>query len=103
MQTGGREAFHEQLSAAILAQVGIQAPWLEFPLHLPSRQENQDSFRVRFLCAVYIAIAPVACRPFVKWKDWLYWFVSALCDGIWVQSWEEASQLQDLREDLPAP
>ena len=28
---------------------------LEFPLHLPSRQPHQDSFRVRFLLAVYIA------------------------------------------------
>ena len=28
---------------------------LEFPLHLPSRQPHQDSFRVRFLFAVYIA------------------------------------------------
>ena len=42
-------------SVAALAQVGIQAPRLEFPLHLPSRQPHQDSLRVRFLFAVYIA------------------------------------------------
>ena len=28
---------------------------LEFPLHLPPRQHHQDSFRVRFLFAVYMA------------------------------------------------
>ena len=28
---------------------------LKFPLHLPSRQPHQDSFRVRFLFAVHIA------------------------------------------------
>ena len=31
------------------------SPRLEFPLHLASRQPHQDSFRVRFLFAVYIA------------------------------------------------
>ena len=31
------------------------SPRLEFPLHLPSRQPHQDSIRVRFLFAVYIA------------------------------------------------
>ena len=31
------------------------SPRLEFPLHLPSRQPHQHSFRVRFLFAVYIA------------------------------------------------
>ena len=31
------------------------SPRLEFPLHLPSRQLHQDSFRVRFLFAVLIA------------------------------------------------
>ena len=38
---------------------------LEFPLHLPSRQHHQDSFRVRFLFAVY-RMVPVACRPIIK-------------------------------------
>ena len=31
------------------------SPRLELPLHLPSRQPHQDSFRVRFLFAVHIA------------------------------------------------
>ena len=47
--------FTMHMSVAILAQDGIQAPWLEFRLHLPSRQPHQGSFRVRFLFAVYIA------------------------------------------------
>ena len=36
------------------------------------------------------------------WKDLLHIFVSAFCGGIWIQSWEEASHVQDLCEDFPA-
>ena len=41
----------------VLHQNGSRDPStrLEFPLYLPSRQPHQDSFRVRFLFAVYIA------------------------------------------------
>ena len=37
------------------SQAERELTWLEFPLHLPSLQPHQDSFRVRFLFAVYIA------------------------------------------------
>ena len=39
------------------------SPRLEFPLHLPSRQPHQDSFRVRFFVCCVHRMAPVACRP----------------------------------------
>ena len=56
------ECPHCHRSVSTLAQVGIQAPWLQFSLHLPSWQPYQDSSRVRFLFAVYIAwpLLPVA-------------------------------------------
>ena len=45
--------------------IGIQAPRLEFPLHLPSRQPNQDSLSQVFVCCVH-RMALVACRPIFK-------------------------------------
>ena len=84
-------------SGAILAQVGIQAPQLEFPLHLPSRQPHQFFF---LLCTSH---GPCCLSPYHHvWEIWLYWILSALCGGIWVYRWEEASHVQDLWENTPA-
>ena len=56
-----------------------------------------------FVCCVH-RMAPVDCRPIIKCgKIWLYRIVSALCGGKWIQSWEEASYVQSLWEDFPAP
>ena len=30
------------------------------------------------------------------------WILSALCGGMWVHSWEEASHVRDLQENIPA-
>ena len=74
----------------ILAQVGIQAHGLSSTCfcHLgnPSRLA-----RFSFLFAVYTRMALVS-----------RWFVSIRGAGQWVQVWGETSDVQDLREDLPA-
>ena len=48
-------------------------------------------------------MAPLSCRLIHQvWEIWLYWILSALRGGIWVYSWEVASHVQDLRENIPA-
>ena len=37
------------------------------------------------------------------WYFWLFWVLFAVCGGKWVRSWEEASYVQSLWEDFPAP
>ena len=91
-------------SVAILvqAQVGIQAPGLEFPLHLPSRQLHQDSLSQVFVCCVH-RMAPVACRPIIKCgkSGFFPGLVHSLCCNM-DTSCHEASCMSDLWEDLPA-
>ena len=46
---------------------------------------------------------PCCLSPYHQvWEIWLYWILSALCGGIWVYRWEEASHVQDLWENTPA-
>ena len=48
-------------------------------------------------------MAPCCLSPCLRvWEIWLYWILSALCGGIWVYSWEGASHVQDMRENIPA-
>ena len=55
---------------------------LEFPLHLPSWQLHQDSFRVRFLFAC-TSHGPCCLSPYHQvWEIWLFWILFALCGGI---------------------
>ena len=37
------------------------------------------------------------------WYFVLFWVLFAVCGGIWVRSWEEASYMSDLWEDFPVP
>ena len=39
---------------------------LGFPFHLPSRQHHRDSSRVSFFVC---CVAPVVCRPLIKWGE----------------------------------
>ena len=55
-QTGGRASSTRTTVRSHFGSSRDPSPWLKFPLHLPSRQPHQDSFRVRFLFAVYIAL-----------------------------------------------
>ena len=101
-QTGGREALHEQLSVAILAQVGIQAPGLNFRCICHPGNPIKTRFESGF-CLLCTSHCPCCLSPnrqverlvvLVRVRS-LWW--------IWVQRWEEASQLQVPWEDLPAP
>ena len=89
-------------SVAILAQVGIQAPGLSFRcichLGIPIKTRFESGF-----CLLCTSHGPCCLSPYHQvWEIWLYWIVSALCGGIWIQSWEEASYVQSLWEDFPA-
>ena len=73
---------------------------LEFPLHLPSRQLHQDSFRVRFLFAVYIAwpLLLVALSSSVG-----NLVVLDLVRSLWWNMGTKlGSHMQNLWEDFPA-
>ena len=90
-------------SVAILAQVGIQAPGLSFRCicHLGNPIKTRSESGV-FFCLLCTSHGPCCLSPYHQvWEIWLYWILSALCGGIWVYSWEEASHVQDLWENIP--
>ena len=78
------------------------SPRLEFPLHLPSRQPPSRLFESGF-CLLCTSHGPCCLSPYHQvWEIRLYRILSALCGGIWIQSWEEASYVQSLWEDFSA-
>ena len=96
-------ATHMHTSVAILAQVGIQqAPGLSCRCicHLgnPIKTRFESGFCLR--CTSH---GPCRLSSYHQvWEIWLHWILSGLCGGIWVFSWEEASHVQDLWENIPA-
>ena len=83
--------------------LGIQAPGLSFRCICPSRQPHQDLFRVRFLFAVYIAWPLLLVALSIKcWKSGCTGSCPLSVVELWVYSWEEASHVQDLWENIPA-
>ena len=61
-QTGGREAIHEQLSVAILAQVGIQAPGLSFRCICHPGNPTKTRFESGF-CVLCTSHCPCCLSP----------------------------------------
>ena len=92
-----------KLSVAVLAQVGIQDPGLSFRCICHLGKPIKTRFESGF-CLLCTSHDPCRLSPYHQvWEIWLYRIVSALCGGIWIQSWEEASYVQSLWEDFPAP
>ena len=92
-----------KLSVAILAQVGIQAPGLSFRCICHLGNPIKTRFESGF-CLLCTSHGTSCLSPYHQvWEIWLYWILSALCGGRWVQSGEEAGYVQNLWEDFPAP
>ena len=85
-----------------LAQVGIQAPGLSFRCICHLGNPIKTRFESGF-CLLCTSHGPCCLLPYHQvWEIRLHRSVSALCGGIWIQSWEEASYAQSLWENFPA-